>query len=357
MDSTLAALEKALIDTPDDLSTHMAYADYLHEKGDPRGEFIQTQIALEDPNRSAADRKQLKAREKELEQQYQREWLGELAPHLLDQRKNQWWETKFQFARGWLDKLEIPYISTNFSHHLVHAPQASLLRHLEIGSVDYENVVEENIQIPNHIEQWDTRLYPLTQPNTFHNLRVFQLGEPTEWFNASEGQNCSTPRFLAVDVIEQMPLLEELYLAASEVDVAILFRMEQLKQLRILMVYHLRNYPLEILANNPSFSNLTHLLLYPHALDDDEPFIQETDICHILHSRNLCNLTHFQCRQSSFSDDGCRELVKSGRLQQLKFLDFRVGMITDEGAKTLADCDDISNLDYLNLSVNQLGSV
>jgi uncharacterized protein (TIGR02996 family) len=45
-DPTRAALETALFDHPDDLATHMAYADLLREQGDPRGEFIQVQLAL-----------------------------------------------------------------------------------------------------------------------------------------------------------------------------------------------------------------------------------------------------------------------------------------------------------------------
>src|SRR4051794_5837247 len=77
------ALEQALIDNPDDVASHMAYADYLREQGDPRGEFIQVQLALEDPARSAAERKRLKKREQELLGAHEREWLGELAPLLL----------------------------------------------------------------------------------------------------------------------------------------------------------------------------------------------------------------------------------------------------------------------------------
>src|SRR5215472_15320381 len=39
------SLEQALADSPDDLGAHSAYADYLMEQGDPRGEFIQVQLA------------------------------------------------------------------------------------------------------------------------------------------------------------------------------------------------------------------------------------------------------------------------------------------------------------------------
>src|SRR5436189_37638 len=44
------ALEDELAASPDDLATHAAYADLLDEIGDPRGELIQVQIALDDPS-------------------------------------------------------------------------------------------------------------------------------------------------------------------------------------------------------------------------------------------------------------------------------------------------------------------
>ena len=60
------ALEAALVENPDDLATHSAYADYLMEQDDPRGEFIQMQLALEDRGRGAEERAQLQARADEL---------------------------------------------------------------------------------------------------------------------------------------------------------------------------------------------------------------------------------------------------------------------------------------------------
>src|SRR4051794_27599896 len=60
------ALEAALIENPDDVAAHMAYADLLSEDDDPRGEFIQVQLALEDEKLPVRERKQLERREREL---------------------------------------------------------------------------------------------------------------------------------------------------------------------------------------------------------------------------------------------------------------------------------------------------
>jgi uncharacterized protein (TIGR02996 family) len=64
------ALEEALLDNPDDLAAASAYADYLIEQGDPQGELIQVQLALEDEGRPAAERKELQKREKALLKKY-----------------------------------------------------------------------------------------------------------------------------------------------------------------------------------------------------------------------------------------------------------------------------------------------
>src|SRR5262249_40048399 len=86
-DPLRAALETALVENPDDLATHMAYGDHLAEQGDPRGEFIQVQLALETPARSPGDRERLKQRERELLDAHQAEWLGEAAPMFLRTRQ------------------------------------------------------------------------------------------------------------------------------------------------------------------------------------------------------------------------------------------------------------------------------
>src|SRR5262249_32543151 len=111
MPSLRDALEAALVEDPDDLATHRAYADYLQEQGDPRGEFIQVQLALEDPTRTIEERRELERRERELLAEYEREWLGVLADELLEPvEESSESHTKsarpyeIRFVRGWLDR-------------------------------------------------------------------------------------------------------------------------------------------------------------------------------------------------------------------------------------------------------------
>src|SRR5277367_3706710 len=94
------ALEQALVENPDDLATHAAYADHLSEQGDPRGEFIQVQLALENPKHSAEQRKQFQAREQTLLQEHAQEWLGDLGRFLVGEWSGPDKPYHYQFVRG-----------------------------------------------------------------------------------------------------------------------------------------------------------------------------------------------------------------------------------------------------------------
>jgi uncharacterized protein (TIGR02996 family) len=355
------ALEAALVENPDDVAAHMAYADQLQEQGDPRGEFIQVQLALEDPARSAAERKKLQQREKKLFKDHGRAWLGELAPYLLDQKGMQLpahmpveeYGYKFTFRRGWLESVEV---RENFSFAcarvLASAPQARLLRQLVIQGMS-EDLPEEgagDIEVPED-EYVSPALCPLLKATTLGNVRVLQLGETME---GEDYPNCHMDGDAAVGVIKRMPKLEELRLLAHRVDTDQLFSLRTLDDLRLLQVYHAQLYPLGRLAKNPSLGRLTHLLLFPHSADEGEPYIRLADLRAVVRAPTLAALTHLQLRGADAGDAGCRELIASGVLRRLKVLDLRYGCITDAGAQALVGSPDLKNLERLDLTGNNM---
>src|SRR5262245_35431853 len=96
-----AALEGAIAaDFFGDRAAHAAYADYLQEQGDPRGELIQVQLALEDESRGEAERQALRRREGELLAAHEEEWLGPLKETLskVDSSRHRW-------ERGWITEV------------------------------------------------------------------------------------------------------------------------------------------------------------------------------------------------------------------------------------------------------------
>src|SRR5262249_23232212 len=113
--SEAEAFERALAADPGDLAGWSAYADYLAERGDPRGEFMLVQPHLENESLAKAERDALKKEEAKLLKKHQREWLGPLAAFTLDAEHVPFWDGGKQgkrapvghrFARGWLSRLE-----------------------------------------------------------------------------------------------------------------------------------------------------------------------------------------------------------------------------------------------------------
>jgi uncharacterized protein (TIGR02996 family) len=358
--TTENALEKALLEDPDDLATHSAYADFLAEQGDPRGELIQVQLALEDPKRPVKERKELHKREAALLKKHAREWLGDLAPYLLDQEGLSDYERKsgnvnsYQFSRGWLDTVSFRDMTVAIARKLAHAPQARLLRRLTIEVTAYEEPgqYEPGPDVPAESDTPAT-LHPLLRSPYLGNIRYFQLGEQYE-DGQYGGASCHTYGDTAVDLIEKMPKLEELYLMAHGVDTNRLFNLKTLTHLRVLEVDHLHKYPFDRLAKNPAFAQLATLRCHPHGLDEEEAYIRLDGLRAILRSPHLKKLTHVRLCLSDAGDDGCEEIVRSGALKRLKVLDLSHGRITDDGARTLVDCPDLKNLEVLNVSYNGL---
>jgi uncharacterized protein (TIGR02996 family) len=336
------ALEKALFESPDDLAAHMAYADHLNERGDPRGEFIQVQLALEDESKSAAERKKLQAREMALLDAHQRQWLGGLAKFFLDLEEMSDWQrnaglyNRLRFARGWIEALHISNLTKGLAKAFRVSPLLGLLRELSIDAT-YDEGSDE-----------DTNPRLLLDPERLRNLRHFRLGPlPPE--------SCHMEGNAAVDLVRLMPKVEELYLYARDVPTGQLFALP-LPHLRVLHVYHLYDYPLGILARNATLGNLRVLSVWPHGLEPghEAAYISAQEFCNLVASPHLKGLTQLEVHLSDLGDDGCAALVRSGKLKHLKVLDLSRGRITDAGARALAACPDLKRLERLDLGQNAL---
>jgi uncharacterized protein (TIGR02996 family) len=367
-DRLRAALEEAIRDNPEDRAAHAALADLLMERGDPRGELIQVQMALEEQDLSAEQRRRLKRRESALLKKHQAEWVGDwagLAPATGPEGRAQVdfpGPKPFRFIRGILAEVTIDALSLACARAFVRAPQTSLVRRLFVGGWAFEEPGEYNpgdLAVSADDEYSPARLVLPDWPH-WSNLRVFQFGWTSdERYDERCRFQCHLDDQDAVSLVRRMPRLEELYVFASGTGAESIFAMKHLSNLRVLQVYHNWRYPLRTLAANPSFARLTHLLLHPKARgawtsEKEEPYIRLDGVKAVLYSPHLKRLTHLRLRLTDIGDEGCREVVGSGILKRLKVLDLRHGCIGDEGARTLAGCPDLKNLELLDLSRHEL---
>jgi uncharacterized protein (TIGR02996 family) len=398
-DATREALEAALAAEPDDLGAHSAYADYLTEQGDPRGEFIAVQLALEDPTRSAAERKKLRQREQALLKKYERQWLGELAPLLLGTPEEQrtlyaaelrpeyanradYFERmhfSHSWARGWLDRFECTSLTVEMARKLGRAPVARLLRTLVCHSSDAGAVFqhEPGPDIPTGSRRGRRfqAFEVLAHYPAVRNLRVFQYGEEVD--PEQDRYDCGTqyqqlgPLVAAMHRLEELSIYGHVYMDDEMwEDMNRLLSLPTLTHLRVFRHYHGTTYALEPLATNPALGQLSHLLIYPHSfsrgfdpshLGTDTwigarhgPALHRDNVRAVFTSPHLRSLTHLQLRSCSGGDGMISDLVASGLLKRLKWLDLRHGHVGDEGARLLAKCPDTRNLEALDLTNNRL---
>jgi uncharacterized protein (TIGR02996 family) len=371
------SLEEALVEAPDDLAAHSAYADYLMEQGDPRGELIQVQLALERTGLPEKERARLREREGELLKQHAREWLGDAGRFLVGEWSGEDRPYHYQFTRGWPDLVRVLPFPSAVLTALARSPQARLLRRLEVvydmryHPFEFDEVMAGPNQALAEGEEEDETFEPVTiLPHLLGspyltNLQTFKLGFSDTGDVLGHSTmvepfgDCTTKQ--VIELLEKCPRLEELYLNTSLAGIDRLFASPRLGNLRVLQYYYGsgldyggRNravpYPLTALANNASLDRLTSLRLHPGR----DATIELKELAAVLRSPHLSSLTHLQAHMTTFGDEGCRAIVESGVLRRLKVLDIGYGGMTDEGARLLADCPDLNNLDLLDVSRNAL---
>jgi uncharacterized protein (TIGR02996 family) len=373
--------EQAILESPDDLAGYAAYADWLQEQGDPRGELIRVQLALEDERLPRAEHAALHARYRELLDRHERDWLGELATHLLGRAEDDTSRprTDHDWVRGFLTSLTAQTLTMRFAQALASAPAARFLRDLWVRSQALYWDMEEPDPPPPRVptpaglrQHWE--LLELICAPCLRNLRGFQMGDADDEPPADDATawaHCHTEAPGLEHLIAGMPRVEKLHLLCKCYDIERVFALRNLGNLGVLRVSYAGvrgsrddrrryEYPLDVLAANPTLTNLTHLFFHPHHPENyteyrrggQRSFLPLEQVRALVASPHLPRLTHLQLRLSNMGDAGVRLLIDSGILKRLKWLDLRHGCVSDEGAQLLAACPDAARLEHLDLSRN-----
>lgn len=350
---------KAIQKDPDNYDAYGIYADWLSERGDPRGEFIHLQWQLENPKLTGAARQKVVKQEKALLKKHQREWLGDLAEELLDNphkesghysfSKNPY---RFTFARGFLDSLSIGYLLPSVASQIASSPATSLLRTLKVANVENGEFLAEEFE-EYADKNWEYEDYPSIDAlakGKLENLRELRIDEELGY------DTCHMSAPGVHKIVKHSPRIEVLHLAAHEINAKMLFRapMPALKSLTLL---HGWSYPLEILGKNDSLKNLESIHCFPHCkdFDDEEPNITFKGLKGLCQSKSLQSLKHLCLKSTDFGDKGIAELLRSGLIQRLESLELIYGAATDKSVAALAESD-LGNLQRLDLTGNYLSA-
>jgi uncharacterized protein (TIGR02996 family) len=341
-------LETAIAADFDDLAAHAAYADLLAEQGDPRGEYIQLHLALEDANQSPRLLAEWRQRAHRLLQAHQRDWLGKLARFLLGGPRStvepDTPNIEYTWKRGWLAELHVQDVRDAFTRVLADAPEARMLQALSL----------RNTRLPNN----QRTLEPLVDSPYLGTLKSFALGD-------AEAVGCTADGSLVPALLRKTPQLRELDVRAAGVPWLALGRVN-LPQLRSLVLDYLLTSPLAVLVVNPSLARLERLFVwqrapvpggaeedFERAPDDPVDFVAR-ELRLFLAARQVDRLTDLTLRIPVLGDGGCAAIARSGLLRRLKRLDLRNCGITDEGAGALARSPDLAHLDVLDVGGNRI---
>lgn len=309
--SQRAMIEAAIAADFDDLAAHAAYADLLAEEGDPRGEYIQLQLALENRDQSPRLLAEWRERAHRLLQAHQRDWLGKLTPFLLDRKRSTVEPDRpnidYSWKRGWLAELDVQDVRDAFTRVLADAPEARMLQALTLRNTRLLN---------NH-----GPLEPLIGAPCLGTLRHFALGDP-------EAFGCTADGDLVSAILGQTPQLRDLDLRAAGVVQLELARVS-LPQLRSLTLDYLQSSPLAVLAGKPSLANLERLFIWvrpePAAGQGPEGEVVDFELSldlsgdfgvgelrPFLAARHFGRLTDLTLRIPELGDEGCEQIARSG---------------------------------------------
>jgi uncharacterized protein (TIGR02996 family) len=361
-DSMRLALETALRENPDDLAAHMAYGDYLAERGDPRGEFAQVQLALENAKLPPERRAELRQREAELLAAHQAEWLGPLAN--LFRRGD---GSHCVWARGWLDEARIRNFGDIEARLLRDCPAASLLRSLELPHVRHllrdqgqpdvpeQPALERLARQPSPPRALVPGLSALKGAVFLPQLRHLQIGPPEVGLD-EEGPSTLGSSLALEALLGSTSRLELLAIGAPGVRHAVLFS-ARLPHLHTLSLHHeYGQAPLRLLAANTGMPALRALRIHP-ARNKRGTLLESEQVVEFAQSPHFPALRELHLRRHNLDARGCQAFVDSGILLRLRKLDLSIGTITDRGARVFARCRDIRRLESFTLLFNALSEV
>lgn len=387
---------QAVLDDPDNDLPRLAYADWLDEQGDPRGELIRVQCELFPLTEEDERFRPFYKREQALLKRYKSEWLGPLAQltqhpkfyrgfvenvqlgskQFLDRRQKVFslapirvltitamsskYVSDFVAAEEWTGlrelSLDIREMKDQEWRELITAPQFKSLQKLRLSWWDMERqhlshlteLAARNLHEFEIVGQtWRNQVdwSSLFASGVFSSLQTFELG-------IGELQEELIDNLLSRS---QFPHLENLTLNS-------LGSVQPIGRRRLQSIgkhpglAELRSLAIESLSMTMNESIATHLFPQPESMRLERlnlkgHVIDEDGIRRIARMPNLKTLKLDACR---LGDDRVSLLADSERLQSLRILSLINNELTDAAAEAIVESPHLDHLLALDLSQNAI---
>lgn len=310
---------------PDDLVTWSAYADYLTECGDPRGEFMAVQIALERESASDDERAALQKREAELLADRDT-WLGAELAVALDRysppkRKE---SPVFVFRRGWLHGLTLDHREYADERH----EEREYLLQALTRSAEARWVLSLRVPLG---PSTTTALTEFLAPGT-RFLTTLHLSAPIRDNEEPDDEGDT-------DAVEDPS-------AAGAACEALALDLSRVRSLSF--AYALMGARGARAIAESQLGALTTLDLRYARIGSD-------GLAALARSPNLASVTELSLQRNDLGEKGIRALAGSPHLGRLRRLDLRYNPLTAQGAEALAAAPALGELEHLLLNRADIG--
>ena len=291
---------QSILDAPDELGNYMVYADWLMEQGDPRGQFILSSLAVEDPQTPMWDQTKHQKLATEIRIANWREWLGELSPFFQNHGYF------MGFYRGLISSFQIHSLGVPLALSLKNSPHCRMLRGLRINSTQTNQTTIEIDGVRYEADK-NYGLQPLFGAE-LGNLRTFefssqQAGGDEFGFYVPNRRQTGIPTF---QFIRSMSRLQSLTLNTSfyEQEYQFLFDSEIPNLVEFELEDRFGNGPIEDLCRSNWMEQLRSLKLVCD-LDDD--------ICELLADSLDPNvMERIDVIQNRITEEGRNTIEKTG---------------------------------------------
>jgi uncharacterized protein (TIGR02996 family) len=341
----LAFIER-IREQPDDDGPRLIFADWLDERGDPRGEFIRVQCALARLPDGDARRSNLELAEHQLLESHQAAWTAPLAGLASD----------WTYRRGFIDSLSVTAVAfLERGGEIFRLGPVRRIRFVDSGHCFVKLVESPFLGKVREIDLCGSFLGNngvslLSRAKQLSRLELLHLG-----FN-----DLSDPALKALADMPHLANLSELYLDDNRQigppGLRAIADSPYLGNLRRLDLggNNLTETALKVLINGDALKKLDALTLAGNQIGDGgaESLARSELLDRMIARNSVLDLS-----RNNIGPLGARALAESPRLEPLFALKLDINVLGDQGLTSLAQSPYLRNLRRLELQENRITDV